>query len=319
MGEERRIAIFFSPQIEGNKMRVVEKAEGGSTPRRYLYGISSGLKVDGAGERMTQKAIDSFHRQAESGDVLLYSGKHGVDFTDDVGKLVESRITPEGEWMTGYRLYDTADGFDPNSPTIHKADKLWRQINGLPPYAYPRKKGFSVEGVIPENGGIAQMDSMGRRAMDDVALDGVLVCTRPAYASSVAQAVYKALGIQTIQDQKNAFRNALAVNKDADNYYTQRIILDGELENQVAAIIRKSAPEREDELRTLFEAYRDHMVGLIMRSESVFKDDLSNEGSGLGRAMNGPSREGNQIVALSKLAVVLASRLRASGPSGGLT
>jgi hypothetical protein len=310
MSESRRIAFYFGPQIEGDRMRVVEKAESGQK-RRYLYGISSGVKIDGAGERMTQKAINSFHTQAQAGDVLLYSGKHGVDFTDDVGKLVDSQITPEGEWMTGYRLYDESDGFDPNSPTIHKADKLWRQINGLPPYSFPRKKGFSVEGVIPETGGIAQMDTAGRRAMDDVALDGVLVVSRPAYQSSVAQAVYKALGIQTIQDQKNAFRIALAVNKDADNYYTQRIVLDGALEEQIERIIRKSAPEREDELRTLFEAYRDHMVGLIMRSESVFKSDPSYEGNELNRAASGPSYEGNQVAALSKLAIVLASRLRA--------
>lgn len=313
LNEQRRIEFHFSPQMDGAKMRAVEKDDGGKPRRRYLYGITSGTKVDGTGERMTMKAIQSFHDQARSGDVLLYSGKHGVDFTDDIGRMVASSIDPEGNWSTEYRLYDEHDGFKPESTTLQKADKLWRQINGMAPYTHPRKKGFSVEGYIPETSGVVQMDQMGHRAMDEVVLDGVVCVSRPAVKDSVAMAVCKALGIQHIDQQRDAFRRALSVHKDAEDYFSRRLILDSTLEDQIERIVKKATPEMDDELRTLFVAYGDHLIPIIRGSESVFKDEPLGRGNGLNRAARRPLTRGNELAALGLLATRLADRLREGG------
>ena len=278
---DNRVEFKFTSVTDPNQ--VVMKGIGEGTKKMYLYGISSGLKTDGAGERMTSKAIENFHKQAKAGEILLYAGKHGVDFTDDIGKLVDSRINDDGDWETGYRLYDESDGFKPGSPTLEKAQKLWCQIKGLAPYTRPRKKGFSIEGIIPDHG-IVTMDSTGKRVMDDIELDGVVVVSRPAYTDSMAKAVFKALGVPMPTDQKNVLAAALKKSKDGDDYFASRYSLDETLEDEIRSIVSKELPERGEALRTLFAGYSDLMVDLIMRSETVFKDATPERGSVVNRA-----------------------------------
>ncbi len=273
MAEGRRISFHFHPREEGGTLWAVEKEENG-VKRRYLEGVSSGLQVDGAGERMTEKAIEGFHNQAQSGDVLLYSGKHGVDFTDDVGKLVYSEIQPNGDWMTRYRLYDNGDGLGP--ATLEKCDKIWRQLNGLPPYRNARKKGFSVEGSIPE-GGLLDVDGSGKRVMNNVELDGVLLVSKPAYTESVARAVYKALGLVMPGDMRRSLRAGLEreiVTKAVqDDYFSRCYAIQSALDEKVHVIMNMDSPEKADMLRTLFAEYSDLMVELILRSEPVFQHE----------------------------------------------
>ncbi len=292
----QRISFHFQPLVDGGANSfAVEKEDPGmpGRKRRYLRGVSSGLQLDGAGERMTEKCIKSFHDQASSGDVLLYAGKHGVDFTDDIGKLYSSQISPSGDWLTEYRLYDELDKMGPS--TMEKADKAWRRILGIEPYTKPKQMGFSVEGVIPD-GGIQTVDSTGRRVMDSVELDGVLLVPRPAYKDSVARAVYKALGLVMPSDMRNGLQssitNRLQAAMENDDYYRQYFTLQGALDDEVHHVMKTESPERAYQLRTLFGEYGDLMVDLIMRSESVFKGDPADGGSELeGRAFDAhPSR-----------------------------
>lgn len=270
-----RIAFTFSPHDAGeSSVYAVEKEESGRK-RRYLEGVSSGLDIDGAGERMTEKAIASFHKQANSGDVLLYAGKHGVEYSDDIGKLVQSSVDERGDWHTVYRLYDEADGFGPESVTLQKCDKVWRQVNGIAPYTRARKKGFSVEGVIPD-GKIVQLDEKGHRAMDDVELDGVVLVNRPAYKNSVARAVFKALGLLLPSYMRDGLastlRDKLKEKMERDDYYERYYAIQGALDEKIHQVMNTRSPERDEQLRTLFAEYGDLMVDLIMRSEAVFLD-----------------------------------------------
>ena len=128
-----RIHIPFHCHPYGfeKKLHAVTKDDGEGRQRRYLVGITSGMKTDGHGERMTKRCVDKMQTQAKSGEVLLYEGQHGVNYTNDIGRLVESDITEAGDWITTYRLYDTFDGFAEGSSTLEKADKLWRQTINL--------------------------------------------------------------------------------------------------------------------------------------------------------------------------------------------
>lgn len=172
MEDSRRIRFKFHPLDFEKNLHAVEKSINGGQKRRYLMGVSSGEKLDGHGERMTQKCIKSFMDQANRGAILLYADRHDVNYTDDIGILSGARVLNDGDWETTFRLYDQEDGLGDN--TIQKADKLWRQVNGLAPYPHPLQKGFSVEGYIPDDG-IVEMSEDGRRVMDNVVLDGVVV------------------------------------------------------------------------------------------------------------------------------------------------
>jgi len=192
MNENNKISFHFHPYGFENKTHVVEKSDSKGRKRRYLKGISSGLKMDQHQERMTEKCIQSFSDQANSGDILLYPDVHGVKGTDDIGILNSHMIDNLGDWHTEFRLYDEFD--EAESYQIQKANVLWKQVAGLPPYSKPKQKGFSIEGFIPPNGIIAMKEDGTERVMDGIELDGVVVVPRPAYKDSIANAVFKALG-----------------------------------------------------------------------------------------------------------------------------
>ena len=88
--------IRFVFDLYGNdtSQYAIEKDVGTGLKRRYLKGVASGIAVDGHGERMTEKAINRMQEQANSGEVLLYADKHGVAYTEDIGKLVKAQIDP---------------------------------------------------------------------------------------------------------------------------------------------------------------------------------------------------------------------------------
>lgn len=274
------IKFHFHPKDFEKKKHAIEKDENGKK-RRYLMGVSSGIQVDGHGERMTEKCIKSFHSQAQSGAVLLYEGQHGVNYIDDIGKLVHSEITGEGDWVTKFRLYDDEDKL--GGVTIEKADKLWRQVTGLPPYDYPRQVGFSIEGEVPD-GGIVSMDIGGKRVLDDVTLDGVLVVPRPAYKDSIATAVYKALGIPSPWKIKKNLTRTLQGNMDEserkDLYFRRKCQVDSALEEEIHDIMLGTFPDYREPLNMLFDEYRDLMVRLIIDSKDLFLEESSDAISG---------------------------------------
>ena len=272
-----KISFKFHPNDFANNNHAVEKSEGG-IKRRYLRGVSSGMATDLHGERMTQACIKSFHDQSVSGDVLLYEGQHGVNYTDDIGKLVDSEITPMGDWMTEYRLYDEMDGFAPDSNTLEKADKLWKQVNGIAPYTRPKQKGFSIEGDIPD-GGILHVNESGQRVMNDVHLDGVVVVPRPAYGSSIASAVYKALKLvppQVAERVRKEYHNTLQDRiqgvESQSNYYQKKNMIENGLEESIIDILQdEKFDTSKEKLEILFDEYSSMMIDLILQHEVVFK------------------------------------------------
>ena len=287
MNESRKISFRFHPNNWENKKHAVEKSENGRK-RRYLVGVSSGSKKDEHGETMTEACIKSFHDQANSGDVLLYEGQHGVNFVDDIGLLSHSEILPNGDWYTEYRLYDEEDGFDPSSVTLEKANKLWKQVNGLSPYTKPKQKGFSIEGEVPD-GGIINVDGTGKRVMNSVQLDGVVVVPRPAYADSITSSVYKALGVmppdvikKVQKDLHERLHEKVRQAEVKDTFYQKRYIIENELEEAVCDILSNDRfGTSEEKLKILFQEYSDLMVALILQNGDLFKNDTTNaDGTG---------------------------------------
>ena len=271
----RKISFHFHPMNPEGNEHAVEKSDNTGTKRRYLRGLSSGVKVDGHGERITDKCIKSFHNQAVSGDILLYPDLHGIRGTDDIGILVNHEITKSGDWMTEYRLYDQND--DVGATTLERVDKLWKQMNGLPPYTKPKQKGFSIEGTIPDYA-IVQMDETGGgRVIDDVMLDGVVIVPRPAYQDSIAHAVYKALGEYAPWQIRTGISNILRKELDAyeteDKYFHGRYVLDDVLHSKIDEIMTKSEyPDKGEALTIVFKEYGELMSDLIIKSQPVWGD-----------------------------------------------
>lgn len=267
--ERSRVTFDFRQKKFDSGLFAVEKADGG-VKRRYLEGIASGTFVDGHGERMTPHCIESFQAQAKSGDILLFEGKHDVNFVDDIGLLVDSEITANGEWHTSFRLYDDGDGM--GASTLEKADKVWRQSCGLPPYSKPKMRGFSIEGDIPE-GGILSVDASGRRVMDDVKLDGVVLVNRPAYAASIAHGVYKALGLELPWLIRKSLKGSLEAKAQAasarEEYWQKYYQLQDALDSEIKRIASGSV-EVQPQLEDLFREYSALAVELIIAYPQMY-------------------------------------------------
>lgn len=267
----KSISFHFHPNDFDNKGHCIEKAEG-DKKKRYLAGISSGIKLDAHGERMTEKCIKSFMDQANSGEILLYPDIHGIKESEDIGKLVKAKIMPNGDWYTEYKLYDESDGIGPYK--AEKIDTLWKQLNGLPPYSKPRQKGFSVEGIIPdENILMNNFDGVERGVLDDVLLDGVVLVPRPAYKDSIATAIYKAFG-ETTPERQESLRISLVQNIEQEKienaFYKNKWDYQDALESTIEKIMKKPNNNKLEELNLIFDEYKNLMIELVMKSASVF-------------------------------------------------
>lgn len=271
--DKRKISFIFHPFEYEKNQHIVEKDMDGKK-RRYLKGITSGVAVDGHGEKITDKCIKSFQTQANTGDVLLYAGKHGVDFTDDIGRLATSEILPNLDWMTEFRLYDDMDGVGPN--TLERADKAWRQSAGLPPYKIAKQFGFSIEGFIPDDGIIA-MDQAGKRVIDQIHLDGVVLVPRPAYQTSIAQSIYKALDEMSpwnvAKGISKDFRSRIAADELDNAYFRKRFQFQDLLENEIQKIMcNPQIGDKQETLNGLFNEYKTAMTELIISSAPLFEE-----------------------------------------------
>ena len=274
MSNEKRISFLFHPYDYENRGHVVEKDMDGKK-RKYIKGITSGTAVDGHGEKITDNCIKSFQLQASTGDILLYAGKHGVDYTDDIGKLTSSMILPNQDWMTEFRLYDEDDNLGQN--TLERADKAWRQSAGLPPYTVAKQFGFSIEGFIPDDG-IISMDANGKRVIDKITLDGVVLVPRPAYQTSIAQSIYKALDERSPwnveKEMARDFKNKIQADELENSYFRRRFQFQDLFENEIDKIMCNShIGDKKETLKRLFDEYRDSMIELILNSSSLFEEE----------------------------------------------
>lgn len=282
--QSKRIKIPFHihPYKFEEGLHAVEKSDTQGRKRRYLVGITSGMKTDGHGERMTKSCVDNMQEQAKSGIIRLYVGQHNVDHVEDIGKLVDSNVNQLGEWITSYRLYDDFDGLEKGSNKLQRADTLWRQVNGLPPYVddetgqpRPLQFGFSIEGYIPD-GGIVEMSETGQRTIQRVDLDGVLVTPRPSYKDSALTAVYKALDeldpskrITVSENIRGKFINRIEDERRRESYYSKRFKLDEALDESIDEIMTRGM-QVHDRLQLLFSEYSTMMIQLIMEHRGVF-------------------------------------------------
>jgi len=273
----QKIRFDFQPRDIEKGLHVIEKDEDGKK-KRYLVGISSGLEIDHHGERMSKNAIQSFHKQAQSGEVLLFPDVHGIKSTEDIGRLEKSEIDENGNWITTYRLYDGSEGAQ--SFQVEKANAMWNQITGKAQYAKPILKGFSIEGIVPEGAIKEQNDDKGfmRRVIDDVQLDGVVVVPRPAYKTSVAAAVYKALGEKSLATVTKIARKSLMDSIQEEQmkgkFYDLSWKLDSALRDQIGEIMKDSQiAEKQSALEAVFDEYKSIMVNLVLESAALFQDD----------------------------------------------
>lgn len=294
MSKEKRIGkgikFHFHPNRFDENKHTITKADESGNKRRYLCGISSGLDIDAHGERMTEKCIKSFMDQSNSGDVLLFADIHGIKESEDIGLLSKGALTPQKEWYTEFRLYDQFD--EVGQMKLEKADNIWKQVNGLPPYNHKKQKGFSIEGIIPEENIIMNsLGEMDRSVIDDVMLDGVILVPRPAYKNSIATAICKALGeinpyrAESIQ---NTLRENVEQQDIENNYYSLKWKYLDALEQTVERIMTRARnSSKRSELEVLFDEFKPLMINLILNSESMFaeqQDGVQIEIDGSGNA-----------------------------------
>jgi hypothetical protein len=279
--ERKSIQFNFSPYYQpDSKTNTVEKADKTGNKRMYIEGVASGPKLDQHAERMTDRAIESFQRQAVG--LLLYPDVHGIKASEDIGIVTSSNILPDGDWHIVCRLWDEHDDVDQASR--ERARKEFNQLAGNPPYPFPKQKGFSIEGYIPPEGIIsAEKDEQGnvsRRVIDDVLLDGVILCPRPAYKASVASAVYKTLGeMNPFKSDKvrkavqSELTTALNDKELTDQYFRRKWDINDALDKTIDGIMKKPDQDKEQQLEIVFDEFKQIMIDLLMKSESLFKDD----------------------------------------------
>lgn len=260
----------------------VEKSENGVL-RRYLTGVSSGVGVDGHGERMTRECVESMMRQGNDGDLKLYSGLHGVNFTDDIGIMTTVKILDNGDLYTEYRLYDDQD-VNIQQKNRDTAQQVWAQINGLPPYSKPAKLGFSVEGIVNEKDILSRkIDKEGNsthRVINNMILDGVVLVTRPAYQSSIASAVFKCLGELPPESEERiraayteSVQKALKTTAREKDFYEEFYEAGQILEENIFKFMRHRDQDRNKKrLEVLFDVYKSHMVDLISQNVEIFRN-----------------------------------------------
>lgn len=279
----KKISFHFQPDIKERspigsnslvKTMLIEKEIDGKK-RRYFEGISSGLKEDAHKERMSKKAINKFMEQANSGDLLLYPDIHGIKQSEDIGILEKAEINKANDWWTSYRLYDEYD--DPGQYKLEKINNLWKQCMGLPPYKKPKQMGFSVEGIIPENGIIRTIK--GETVLDDIMLDGVVLVPRPAYMTSVANAVYKALDIlppwreEKVQRNISGKLNEVLKEELTDKYWSKKFDVQDALEKAAEEIMSDPQDMKMERLVVVFKEYKSAMINLLLESQSIFQEN----------------------------------------------
>ena len=250
---------------------LVEKSVDG-VKHRYVCGIASGTRIDQHGERLTQHCIDSIIRQCNEGDILLYADVHGVKASEDIGILTDFHLDESGDWIVEFRLYDETDKVDTKS--LETADKLWKQLNGFPPYRKPRRKGFSIEGYVPdENGMVEKKENFG--IIDDIVLEGVVVVPEPAYQDSVIHAVYKALGETPEWTKRKTIREFLE--GEDFNFNTLVAVLPDALSYVIQNNPSLTDEELDIELRNVFTEFTDLAVAETVKNRAFFVEGSSTD------------------------------------------
>jgi len=285
MSNKKKIEFFFRPNDVNYAVEKEIVIDGEKKKGMFLQGIASGEGLDAHNERMSQKCIRSFMDQAKSKEILLYPFPHGVEQGNDFARLVECDVDQNGDWNVSFALYDGSEGAVQSQ--VDKARVIWNQATGTGQYKKKTQFGFSIEGIIPEEDGIIK-DANGINILDKVELDGVISTPRPAYQASVAEPVFKALGLESPnkvkRDLQGALRTQLEREVAEDDLWKITWRLREALEESTRKIMTSDDifvgdQSKRDQLETLFDEYKTLMIDEIMKSQKAFEDSDSDNGS----------------------------------------
>lgn len=302
--ETRRISIPYDPYHFTTKGHAVEKSDSEGKKNKYLVGVTTGPKWDKQEERITPSCIADLHKQANSGDILLYADRHGIKYTEDIGILAKSEIIAGGDWYCENRLYDENDYPGEDYRNTHETiAKLWKQILGLPPYKYPRQKGFSIEGYIPADGIVShkqdQYGNISNRVINKIFLDGVIVCPRPAYPS-VTQAIYKSLEENPPWVNEkiiNNFAASIQIDEIQNSYYRYHNQYQDKLEEIIERIMTNpGVRDKKDALQNVFNQYREAMIALVLQSSAMFEKNTTSHEEDVGYLYDTPKSETIEVL-----------------------
>lgn len=275
---DKKISFHFRSYKDNNNNFIIKKTHEGA-PRRYVAGISSGIKMDGEGERLTQNCIKSLMNQYITKDILLHAGNHGESFDTDIGIMTDSDfVNNDTDWYTEYRLYDEMDNFP--LETINKVSHIWKQLTGTLPYRQPHKRGFSIEGRVPEEAILSKQinrdGSYSKRVIDDIKLDCVLLCRQPAYLDSVATAVFKCLGeLHPVAKEKiekninSLLKDEIEKSKNNQSFLVTYSRLCDLMEDHIIKIMGLN-DRPEERLGLLFDEYKKEMINLVLHNPQAF-------------------------------------------------
>lgn len=270
----RKIKFNFHPFEFENRGHAVEKTEG-DKKRRYLKGIASGIAWDAHDEKMTKGCIKSFHDQASSGQVLLYADVHGIKSTEAIGILAKSDITKNNDWVIDARLFDKDD--DMPEAIVGKAQVAWKMANGLHPFKKSSQFGFSIEGIIPDDG-VEREEPLGRRILNKIDLDGVVLVPRPAYKDSIAQAISKSLGEPSYYKAKKTLSDSLRErskrNEDRASYFDERWSLDQALDELIEQIMINPNVDKRQQLEIALDEYKELLINTLIENQEAFDEKV---------------------------------------------
>ncbi|ATN94968.1 hypothetical protein [Leptospira phage LE3] len=246
------------------------KKDSSNKERRYLCGVASGIMLDGHKERMTKEAIDDFVNQTSQKDILLIVN-HGKDFTEDIGILEHSEILQNGDWYTEFRLYDEDDGMP--QAKLDEANVVWKQSTGQAPYKHAKQFGFSIEGHVDKQN--IKSASDGAIEIYKVDLDpGVTLVTKPAYHTSTATAIQKALHVEKTLSEEIEKRR-----EKNRSYWELKWDISSSLDTAIEAILRSNLDidTKRKAIDLEISSFKESMAKLLEGIEYNLKNDDAHE------------------------------------------
>lgn len=159
--------------------------------RRLIRGVASGVLEDRDGERVSARAIAHMAAQPVKG-LKVVAGTHDQNWTNEIGDVVELRHDPETDELI-------ADAILPPEGEDPLADKAWKRVQSGKPL------GYSIGGKLTAayrelaedgNGGIRK-----RKVLDGVLLRHLCLTEKPAYRTSVVEAIAKTASDFDVDDQ----------------------------------------------------------------------------------------------------------------------
>lgn len=268
--------------LNSNFTRVEKDAFG--TETRYLEGTSSGsLFVDAHNERMSERCIKGFQKQAEE-KTIYFLHPHTDDLlTNHIGILIsdKSYVDDKNEWKTCFKIWsdnDLKNGIPKSN--IDRANDFWNQITGQGVYQKPTAlKQLSVQGLVDESKDIKYAGSV--RIIDWVELDGVSAITKGAYPQddfTVAQKIFKQLDIKQIGILKQKIKKS----DNLDEFYISEMKLEdrfNDAKNELLFDETLSNEEKKQRMIALLDEYREMAINnLELINYSIEGDESMKKG-----------------------------------------